>query len=158
MSLSIGCHLQSTDHRKNNTTGFTHLIEFSLSVEELGDSTDEFWIHEQSFTVSEQKWRQRRRFRYYMYRTWRRLRASLIVLVSYRAFRMSHFSLKYLQARFRPWGFRPTWMMTSITSCSGTRSEVRDRFSSLGDTKNRTGRLECGCTESTWRADRFHIC
>lgn len=53
---------------------------------------------------------------------------------SHRALRTSHFSLKYLQARLRPCGFRPTWMMTSITSCSGTRSELRDRFSNLGET------------------------
>lgn len=53
---------------------------------------------------------------------------------SHRAFRTSHFSLKYFQARFLPWGFLPTWMMTSMTSCSGTRSEVRDRLSNLGDT------------------------
>lgn len=33
-----------------------YLIELFLGVQELCDSTDEFWIHEQRFTVTEQRW------------------------------------------------------------------------------------------------------
>lgn len=126
-----------------------YLTEFFFSVQELCDSADEFWIHEQRFTVTERRQRKRQ------------LVFQFVVIYSYcvfcssacsnpphgptdshRAFRTSHFSLKYFQARFLPWGFLPTWMMTSMTSCSGTRSEVRDRFSNLGDTD--TELTDCG--------------
>lgn len=104
-----------------------YLVEFFFGVQELRDATDEFWIHEQRFAVAGQ-----RKLRLTFLTCNRRLRGAAD---SHRAFRMSHFSLKYFQARFRPWGFLPTWMMTSMTSCSGTRSEVRDRFSNLGHTE-----------------------